>query len=177
MPPSRLLTLHQAHTQSSISPFVTKRGKSALLPFLSLLLPHTNFPFPPICWANPTTPLGPLPNDPPNAFSLLPTNPAPKPWCDGGWFGWRCGEHTLRTRVCRGDRRGADPGHALMTRVCCGGIHGVQTHGAHAKDTREQQRVGAHARRGADTRRGTESSVSHACVCTAMVHTGCCTHV
>lgn len=43
-PPSGLHHLHRAHKLSSISSFITKRGKSALLPFPSLLLPHTALP-------------------------------------------------------------------------------------------------------------------------------------
>ena len=43
-PPSGLHNLHRAHKLSSISPSTTKRGKSALLPFPSLLLPHTALP-------------------------------------------------------------------------------------------------------------------------------------
>ena len=53
----------------------------------------------------------------------------------------RRGEHTERTRVCCGDRCGAGTGQVLMTCMCCGGTRVVQTPGAHAKDTHEQQCV------------------------------------
>ena len=57
-PSSGLHNLHRAHKLSSISSFITKRGKSALLPFLSLLLPHTALPrtdflFSPSLWLIP----------------------------------------------------------------------------------------------------------------------------
>ena len=81
-------------------------------------------------------------------------------------------EHTERTRVCCGDRCGACTGHVLMTSMCCGGTRVVQTQGAHAKDTREQQCVQLVGHTYGITETHTEAQ-SSACPTRVFVHLLC----